>query len=51
MLRTISLTGAILPGLLFVVGFYFTFTAVPPRIEGAGTITVLAFATIPETIV
>lgn len=28
MLRTLSLTGAILPGLLFVVGFYFTFTAV-----------------------
>lgn len=28
MWRTLSLTRAILPGLLFLVGFYFTFTAV-----------------------
>lgn len=28
MLRTLSLTRAIVPGILFLVGFYFTFTAV-----------------------
>lgn len=28
MLRTLSLTRAIVPGILFVVGFYFTFAAV-----------------------
>ncbi len=28
MWRTLSLTRAIIPGLLFLVGFYFTFTAV-----------------------
>lgn len=28
MLRTLSLTRAIVPGILFLIGFYFTFTAV-----------------------